>query len=205
MSRLFQSSIRMDAGPKTKAEAAQQIKTFVGTTPNNENVVSEFGTTNVSFLDLIERTLQSEEFQRKLLNCFILLCSFGFAAYTILSIDNGMTRGWSSSEIAMRIPLDNWLNYENSLSDRPIVTKTMINVIIYLLGDWLSQTIFCGKVRLQFLPLFYRAMLNNCFRMCWTLMSAERCVTDSLDYALVHWCTNTTNSVITFFLSKEEC
>lgn len=118
----------------------------------SENLVSEFGTPprNVSFLDTLGHTLQSDEFQRNVLNGVILLTSFGFAAYTIFSIDNGMTRGWSSSEIAMRIPLDNWLNYENSLSDRPIVTKTMINVIIYLLGDWLSQTVFCGKNVLDF-------------------------------------------------------
>jgi protein Mpv17 len=38
----------------------------------------------------------------------------------------------------------------NRLASSPIVTKTMINVIIYLLGDWLSQTVFCGKNVLDF-------------------------------------------------------
>jgi protein Mpv17 len=153
-SQLFQSSIGIDTGSTTEAEAtAQQINIFVGGSSSaisEKPPLSEFGTSNVSFLELLGRTVQSAEFQRKVLNCLILLSSFGFAAYTILSIDNGMTRGWSSSEIAMRIPLDNWLNYENSLADRPIVTKTMINVIIYLLGDWLSQTVFCGKNLLDF-------------------------------------------------------
>lgn len=86
----------------------------------------------------------------KLGNAVLLAACFGFAAYTILTIDNGMTRGWTSGEIAIRLPIDNWLNYENSLADRPIVTKTAINVIIYLLGDWLSQTVFCGKNVLEF-------------------------------------------------------
>lgn len=146
----------MDAVPSNEAEAAaQQLNILVGgsAATNSEKVVvplSEFGTSNMSFIELLGRTMQNAEFQRKLFNCLILLSSFGFAAYTIFSIDNGMTRGWSSSEIAMRIPLDNWLNYENSLADRPIVTKTMINVIIYLLGDWLSQTVFCGKNVLDF-------------------------------------------------------
>lgn len=61
-----------------------------------------------------------------------------------------MTRGWSASEIAMRIPLDNWGAYESYLANKPIVTKTLINVIIYLLGDWLSQTAFQGKNVLEF-------------------------------------------------------
>lgn len=50
----------------------------------------------------------------------------------------------------MRIPLDNWSSYESSLNSQPVVTKTMINVIIYLLGDWLSQTVFVKKNVLDF-------------------------------------------------------
>lgn len=94
--------------------------------------------------------LQSNDIATKLGNALLLTLCFGFAAYTILTIDSGMTRGWTSGEIAMRLPIDNWLNYENSLADRPIFTKTAINVIIYLLGDWLSQTVFCGKNVLEF-------------------------------------------------------
>jgi len=48
----------------------------------------------------------------KIFNGLILAVSFGYAAYTIFNIDHGMTRGWTQSEIAMRIPLDNWNNYE---------------------------------------------------------------------------------------------
>ena len=57
-------------------------------------------------------------------------------AYTIFNVDHGMTRGWTLEEKAMRIPLDNWASYESSLNTQPVITKTMINVIIYLLGDW---------------------------------------------------------------------
>jgi protein Mpv17 len=87
---------------------------------------------------------------RKVLNACLLAICFGFVTYSILNVDSGMTRGWSIPEKAMRIPLDNWSSYESSLNTQPIATKTMINVIIYLLGDWLSQTIFVKKNVLEF-------------------------------------------------------
>lgn len=88
--------------------------------------------------------------EQKLINLVVLTAAFGYAFYTILSIDSGMTRGWSASEIAMRIPLDNWGAYESYLANKPIMTKSLINVIIYLLGDWLSQTAFKDRNLLEF-------------------------------------------------------
>lgn len=86
----------------------------------------------------------------KTLNALLLAASFGWALYTILRVDEGMTRGWTQQEIMMRIPIDNWRTYEYNLNASPIETKTFINVIIYLLGDWLSQTIFQKKNILDF-------------------------------------------------------
>ena len=97
-----------------------------------------------------ELLLDDELLRKNIFNAVLLSLTFGYAAYTIFNIDHGMTRGWTQSEIAMRIPLDNWLNYESSLTDRPVATKTAINVIIYLLGDWLSQTAFSGNNILNF-------------------------------------------------------
>lgn len=101
-------------------------------------------------LDTAQIDADMREITTKVLNTIFLAVSFGWAAYTILNIDSGMTRGWTQSEIAMRIPLDNWSNYESSLMEKPIFTKTLINVIIYLLGDWLSQTVFQKKNVLDF-------------------------------------------------------
>jgi len=88
--------------------------------------------------------------KQQAINAIFLAATFGYAIFTILNIDEGMTRGWSASEIAMRIPLDNWGNYESCLANQPVMTKTLINVIIYLLGDWLSQTAFAGNNLLNF-------------------------------------------------------
>ena len=95
--------------------------------------------------EIMEKRLTS-----KLLNASLLAMCFGFVTYSILNVDAGMTRGWSITEKAMRIPLDNWASYESSLNTQPVATKTLINVIIYLLGDWLSQTIFVKKNILEF-------------------------------------------------------
>lgn len=104
------------------------------------------------------------ELPQKILNAVVLAVSFGWAAYTILTIDAGMTRGWTQSEIAMRIPLDNWSSYESSLMSKPIFTKTLINLVIYLLGDWLSQTLFRKKNVLDFDVV--RTLKNGFIGLC---------------------------------------
>ena len=95
-------------------------------------------------------TSEELDYTKKLINFIFLATSFGYVLFTIFNIDNGITRGWTAGEIAMRIPLDNWGAYESYLANKPIFTKTLINVIIYLLGDWLSQTAFQGKNVLDF-------------------------------------------------------
>ena len=97
-----------------------------------------------------KRGLPASHIPEKLFNAALLALSFGFAFYTIINIDSEITRGWTSAEVAMRIPLDTWSSYEASLSSKPIETKTLINVVIYLLGDWLSQTVFQKKDVLDF-------------------------------------------------------
>lgn len=86
----------------------------------------------------------------KFWNAVLLITAFGYALYSLVNIDHGMMRGWTQSEVALRIPLDNWASYEASLNNKPVWTKTFINVIIYLLGDWLSQTVFAKKPILEF-------------------------------------------------------
>ena len=94
--------------------------------------------------------MSQEELVQKSINAFVLIVCFGFSIYTILSVDHEITRGWTQQEIAMRIPLDNWASYESALQEKPIMTKTFINVVIYCLGDWLSQTVFQKKNILDF-------------------------------------------------------
>lgn len=100
----------------------------------------------------------------KLFNAALLAASFGYVISIVFNIDRGMTRGWTPTEIGMRIPLDTWASYENSLSEKPVATKTIINIVIYLLGDWLSQTLFQSKNILDFDAA--RTLKNGFIGMC---------------------------------------
>ncbi|EED95188.1 predicted protein, partial [Thalassiosira pseudonana CCMP1335] len=100
----------------------------------------------------------------KLFNLTLLAVSFGYVVFSVFNIDKGMTRGWTPGEIGMRIPLDTWASYENSLSEKPVATKTIINIVIYLLGDWLSQTLFQKKNVLDFDAA--RTLKNGFVGMC---------------------------------------
>lgn len=145
--KLKMSSFSFDETTKTKnpEEEENKIESLFNTF-NVESIITSMKDNEFEFLKT-ECELTNTQL---MINAILLISSFGFALYTILNIDHGMTRGWSHSEIMMRIPMDNWKGYEDSLSDKPVFTKTMINVIIYLLGDWLSQTLFQKRNILDF-------------------------------------------------------
>jgi len=113
---------------------------------------------------LFQKDTNGQTLASKLFNFALLVASFGFVFSAVFNIDRGMTRGWSPAEIGMRIPLDTWASYENSLSEKPVATKTIINIVIYLLGDWLSQTIFQSKNILDFDAA--RTLKNGFIGMC---------------------------------------
>jgi protein Mpv17 len=113
---------------------------------------------------LYRKDTNGQTLASKLFNFTLLAVSFGYVFFSVFNIDKGMTRGWSPSEIGMRIPLDTWASYENSLSEKPVATKTIINVVIYLLGDWLSQTLFQRNNVLDFDAA--RTIKNGFIGMC---------------------------------------
>jgi len=113
-----EDDMRQDEDDGTVMTSSTEIATL---TPANEEELFEppppAAETPAAPLDMgLDLTVEEGSMVKKVLNGLLLAASFGFAAYTIFNIDNGMTRGWTQSEIAMRIPLDNWLNYEVSTS-----------------------------------------------------------------------------------------
>ncbi len=113
---------------------------------------------------LFKKDENDQTIASKIFNLSLLAVSFGYVILSVINIDHGMTRGWTPTEIGMRIPLDTWASYENSLSEKPVATKTIINIVIYLLGDWLSQTIFQKKNFLNFDAA--RTLKNGLVGMC---------------------------------------
>ncbi|KAG5192399.1 hypothetical protein JKP88DRAFT_351915 [Tribonema minus] len=87
---------------------------------------------------------------QKLLNLGVLLCAALWIAHTVITVDHAIWRGWTWQEIAMRLPYDNWGGYVGALDEHPILTKTTINVVIYLVGDWLAQVEFGRRDILDF-------------------------------------------------------
>lgn len=75
----------------------------------------------------------------------------GLAAYRFFSVDADLSRGWTALEIGQRLLPDNWNEYESALQEDPVVTKTMINTVIYALADWLAQVLE-GRQPLDFDP-----------------------------------------------------
>lgn len=119
-----------------------------------------------------EIDLNDKQLQQKTINALFLLASFGYAFFAFFMVDADIsTRGWTQPEIAMRIPMDNWASYEHLLRVSPIQTKTFINVVIYLLGDWLSQTLFSQQKNKDVLDFDVSRTLRNgfiglCFGPC---------------------------------------
>lgn len=62
------------------------------------------------------------------INTSIFIIALATVVTTVLSVDVGITRGWTAEEIAFRIPLDNWRSYTNILSMAPIQTKVRTSV-----------------------------------------------------------------------------
>ena len=153
--------VSYDENGMVQAEASSSVpKMPVAATTNNGiamehngATVNELSTSNAAIGNnepdypqfirvLYQKDSNGQTLASKLVNLALLAVSFGYVLFSVFNIDKGMTRGWTPAEIGMRIPLDTWASYENSLSEKPVATKTIINVVIYLLGDWLSQTIF---------------------------------------------------------------
>ena len=58
----------------------------------------------------------------------------------IVTVDAGITRGWTPEEVAVRIPLDNWASYSAVLGQSPLSTKAVTSATVYTIGDMISQS-----------------------------------------------------------------
>lgn len=74
-----------------------------------------------------------------IINVSIILVVLVAVAIQVFSIDTGITRGWSTEEVAYRVPIDNWRSYNDILNMAPIQTKAVTSATVYTIGDIIAQ------------------------------------------------------------------
>mmetsp|Transcript_9065 Transcript_9065/g.26420 ORF Transcript_9065/g.26420 Transcript_9065/m.26420 type:complete len:254 (+) Transcript_9065:149-910(+) len=84
---------------------------------------------------------------QRVTNALLLALVVATAVKTVFTVDAHIWRGWTLQEVLLTLPRDNWLGYEGALLTDPVGTKTAINVVIYLLGDYCAQVIWSKEPR----------------------------------------------------------
>lgn len=101
----------------------------------NENVSSSNTSTSTS------NFLQSMEYDwNGVINASVLLIVSLVVLSKLALVDQGMMRGWTAAEMAVRIPVDNWNSYESVLHAAPVSTKAVTSATVYSIGDIIAQT-----------------------------------------------------------------
>jgi len=84
-----------------------------------------------------------QELQNLDVNAIINSAIIIFVAVAALSkfstVDYSIMRGWSATEMAVRIPVDNWNGYNSVLAKSPIFTKAITSATVYTIGDLIAQ------------------------------------------------------------------
>jgi len=85
--------------------------------------------------------IQSRSLDRDaIINSSVLLLAVGIVLEHVLSVDVGITRGWTAAEIAERVPIDNWRSYTDVLNMAPLRTKALTSGAVYAIGDVIAQS-----------------------------------------------------------------
>lgn len=57
----------------------------------------------------------------------------------VATVDSSIMRGWTTEEMAVRIPVDNWISYNSVLERSPVATKAITSATVYTIGDFIAQ------------------------------------------------------------------
>jgi len=90
-----------------------------------------------SSMDFIDR-LKTMDINGAINNGLIFLVSAAVLV-KLSMVDQGMTRGWTASETAVRLTMDNWADYYQVLTESPIQTKAATSATVYTIGDIIAQ------------------------------------------------------------------
>mmetsp|Transcript_23536 Transcript_23536/g.36294 ORF Transcript_23536/g.36294 Transcript_23536/m.36294 type:complete len:320 (-) Transcript_23536:64-1023(-) len=73
------------------------------------------------------------------INIFIMIGIAAAAFSHLETIDQGYMRGWTPSEMIVRIPVDAWNGYNQILHSAPVATKAVTSASVYAIGDIMAQ------------------------------------------------------------------
>ncbi|CEM08092.1 unnamed protein product [Vitrella brassicaformis CCMP3155] len=93
----------------------------------------------VLFKGLVATKREEERLVNLFFNLVFLTIMAVTTAQSFLRVDESIYRGWTTSEILMRAPLDNLNVYMRMLHDDPVVTKGLTSGVVYAIGDWTAQ------------------------------------------------------------------
>ena len=77
----------------------------------------------------------------------------------VVTVDADIMRGWSAEEMAVRIPIDNWLSYSAVLDKAPLLTKALTSATVYTIGDIIAQTTQGKSIGEFDRPRIFRSLL----------------------------------------------
>ena len=80
------------------------------------------------------------------INAVVLALVGAYVSWSIIHLDQDISRGWTIFERVGHMASANWDAYEANLRETPVLTKTYINAGIYCLADYLSQRLAGAKM-----------------------------------------------------------
>ena len=120
---------------------------YYSTLDNNENENTATNDNNI-VVDVEDLNKKGQNFMYNWnsianVNAFINISILLIIGLTVLSklatVDQGMMRGWTAAEMAIRIPVDNFNSYETVLNAAPVSTKAITSATVYSIGDIIAQ------------------------------------------------------------------
>jgi len=108
---------------------------------SNTDLSENVSSSNMSTSTSTSNFLQAVEYDwNGVINASVLLIVSLVVLSKFSLVDQGMMRGWTAAEMAVRIPVDNWNSYESVLHAAPVSTKAVTSATVYSIGDIIAQT-----------------------------------------------------------------
>lgn len=132
----FQPSFAMNNVPTPTISSSSKL--FLSDVPLPDPQNDDEALRKKDPIEFLKMNISAMDFN-SIFNTAILVAVSISVLSSVATIDAGIMRGWSAEEMAVRIPVDNWLSYSNVLDQSPLYTKAVTSATVYTIGDMISQ------------------------------------------------------------------